>query len=213
MQEIRILTADIRANEEKIREHGKRADSIVKSMLQHSRSSTGQMEPTDVNALCEEYVRLAYHGMRAKEKNFNVDIRSYLSNGLPDVPMIRQDIGRVLLNIVNNAFHAVMERNSKAPAGYQPTVTIKTFIPADSRITAGKSVRMICMSIGDNGTGIPEALQKKIFQPFFTTKPTGQGTGLGLSLSYDIIRAHGGELTLESEPGRGTTFLIQLPIA
>jgi signal transduction histidine kinase len=171
------------------------------------------MEPTDVNALCEEYVRLAYHGMRAKEKNFNVDIKSYLSNGLPDVPMIRQDIGRVLLNIVNNAFHAVMERNSKAPAGYQPTVTIKTFIPADSRITAGKSVRMICMSIGDNGTGIPEALQKKIFQPFFTTKPTGQGTGLGLSLSYDIIRAHGGELTLESEPGRGTTFLIQLPIA
>jgi signal transduction histidine kinase len=151
--------------------------------------------------------------MRAKDKNFNVNLKTYLSNGLPEVPMIRQDIGRVLLNIVNNAFHAVMEKSQSAAPGYAPTVTIKTFIPADSKISAGRAVKMINVSIADNGTGIPDALRKKIFQPFFTTKPTGQGTGLGLSLSYDIVRAHGGELMLESVAGEGTTFVIQLPIA
>jgi signal transduction histidine kinase len=213
LEEIRALVEDIHANEIKIREHGKRADSIVKSMLQHSRSSTGQQEPVDVNALCDEYVKLAYHGMRAKEKNFNANLKTYLTNGLPEVPMVRQDIGRVLLNIVNNAFHAVTERSMTAREGYQPTVTIKTFMPSDSKIVAGKAVRMVSISIADNGTGIPDALRKKIFQPFFTTKPTGQGTGLGLSLSYDIVKAHGGEITVDSEPGQGTTFLIQLHIA
>ncbi len=213
LEEIRDLAADIQSNEQKIREHGKRADSIVKSMLQHSRISAGQKEATDINALCEEYVRLAYHGMRAKDKNFNVNLKTYLSNGLPEVAMIRQDIGRVLLNIVNNAFHAVMEKSQAAGAGYAPTVTIKSFIPADTRISGGKAVKMINVSIADNGTGIPDALRKKIFQPFFTTKPTGQGTGLGLSLSYDIVKAHGGELSLESTAGEGTTFTIQLPVA
>ena len=212
-EEIRQLAVDIKSNEEKIREHGKRADSIVKSMLQHSRISSGQKEPTDINSLCDEYVRLAYHGMRAKDKNFNVSLKTFLSNGLPEVPVIRQDIGRVILNIVNNAFHAVMEKSQSAPAGYAPTVTIKSFIPADTRIVAGKATRMVCVSIADNGTGIPDALRKKIFQPFFTTKPTGQGTGLGLSLSYDLVKAHGGELVLESVAGEGTTFIIQLPIA
>jgi signal transduction histidine kinase len=158
-------------------------------------------------------VKLAYHGMRAKEKNFNANLKTYFSNGLPEVPMVRQDIGRVVLNIVNNAFHAVTEKSKNAGKDYQPTVTIKTFMPADSKIVSGKAVRMVSISIADNGTGIPIGLRKKIFQPFFTTKPTGQGTGLGLSLSYDIIKAHGGDLSLESEPGQGTSFLIQLPIA
>ena len=207
LEEVKALATDIKSNQEKIREHGKRADSIVKGMLQHSRRSSGQKESTDLNALCEEYLRLAFHGIRAKDKDFNAQLVTELDSGLPKVPIIPQDIGRVILNLLNNAFYAVNER-AKSPgpetgAAYQPTVTLRTR-------NLGKQVSI---SIEDNGKGIPDAIRDKIFQPFFTTKPTGQGTGLGLSLSYDIVnKGHGGELRAETTEGTGTTFLVQLPL-
>ncbi len=196
------LLNDIKANEEKIIHHGKRADSIVKGMLQHSRKSSGQKEPTDINVLCEEYLRLSYHGLRAKDKSFNANFETNLDEDIGKINIIPQDIGRVLLNLFNNAFYAVNERIASNRNSYKPTVLVST----------KKSENQVTITVSDNGNGIPQKILDKIFQPFFTTKPTGEGTGLGLSLSYDIIKAHGGEIKVNSIEGKGTEFIIQLPI-
>lgn len=194
------ILEDIRQNLEKITLHGKRADSIVKGMLQHSRSSSGQKEPTDINVLADEYLRLSYHGLRAKDKSFNADFKTNFAPDLPKVPVMGQDLGRVFLNLINNAFYAVTEKK-KTSEDYKPLVEVTTK-------NLGSSAQI---TISDNGGGIPEIIKSKIFQPFFTTKPTGKGTGLGLSLSYDIVRAHGGEIKVQSEEGKGTEFIITLP--
>lgn len=205
------IANDIKSNSEKINHHGKRADAIVKGMLQHSRTSSGKKEPTDINALCDEYLRLAYHGLRAKDKSFNAKFETHLDPDLPKVNVVAQDIGRVILNLINNAFYAVNEKfkvesqKSDLPAGqagYEPMVTVST------SAQNGK----IEIRVSDNGNGIPDSIKEKIFQPFFTTKPTGQGTGLGLSLSYDIItKGHGGEIKLMTGENPGTEFVILLP--
>lgn len=203
IQEVTSLAKDIRENESKINHHGKRADSIVKGMLQHSRKSAGQKELTDINVLCEEYLRLAYHGLRAKDKTFNAHFEMKPDMNLPNIMLMQQEMGRVILNLINNAFYAVNERKKKEDAAFIPSVIVRT-------LTDGKAVTIL---VEDNGSGIPEPVQQKIFQPFFTTKPTGEGTGLGLSLSYDIIKAHGGTISLQSKEGEGTRFSINLPIA
>jgi signal transduction histidine kinase/ketosteroid isomerase-like protein len=203
IEEVKALAIDIRSNQEKIREHGKRADSIVKGMLQHSRSSSGVKEPTDINKLADEYLRLAYHGLRAKDKSFNASIETDFNNDIGPIPLMPQEMGRVLLNLFNNAFYAVHERSRSGIQGYEPTVTVST------KTHNAK----VYISVQDNGPGVPETIWEKIFQPFFTTKPTGQGTGLGLSLSYDIVtKGHGGEITLQTKDGVGTTFTISLPL-
>jgi signal transduction histidine kinase/ligand-binding sensor domain-containing protein len=195
------IAEDIRQNQEKINFHGKRADSIVKGMLQHSRASSGRKEPTDINALCDEYLRLSYHGLRAKDKSFNAKMETEFDPNLPKLNIMSQEVGRVILNLINNAFYAVTDKKKSSGPDYQPTVTVSTN-QADGRVD-------ICVK--DNGTGIPSRVLDKIFQPFFTTKPTGQGTGLGLSLSYDIIKANGGEIKVETKEGEGTKFIIELP--
>ena len=206
LNEVQAIAKDIIDNEEKINHHGKRADAIVKGMLQHSRSSTGRKEPTDINVLCEEYLRLAYHGLRAKDKSFNTDILTDFDHSIGKIDIISQDMGRVILNLINNAFYAVDAKKSayaKASADiYEPTVSVST----------KKNNGKVEISVKDNGSGIPQKVLDKIFQPFFTTKPTGQGTGLGLSLAYDIVKAHGGELKVNTEEGTGSEFIIQLPI-
>ena len=201
-EEAKKIAADIVANEEKIGEHGKRADAIVKGMLQHSRISSGQKEPTDINALCEEYLRLAFHGMRAKDKSFNAEWKTDLDPAIEKIPAIPQDLGRVLLNLYNNAFYAVDQKARQTSNGFIPQVTIRT---------RKKNDRALIL-VEDNGAGIPDKLKGKIFQPFFTTKPAGQGTGLGLSLTYDIVKAHGGDLIAESKEGIGSTFIVSLPV-
>jgi signal transduction histidine kinase len=195
------ILGDIKENLSKIRHHGKRADSIVKGMLEHSRKQSGEKVPTDINALADEYLRLSYHGMRAKDKSFNADFNMDFDPNIPKVGLVAQDIGRVLLNLINNAFYAVNEKSKQHPDGFKPTVTVKT-----SKLSDRVEVMVI-----DNGPGIPDHIQEKIFQPFFTTKPTGQGTGLGLSLSYDIVKAHGGDILVDSSPETGTQFTISLP--
>ncbi|MDQ6757446.1 MAG: ATP-binding protein, partial [Bacteroidota bacterium] len=194
------IANDIKENEEKINHHGKRADAIVKGMLQHSRQTSGVKEPTDINALCDEYLRLAYHGMRAKDKNFNATLKTDFDNSLGKINVVPQDIGRVLLNLINNAFYAIMEKAKQQPNGYEPTISV----------SSKKINNKVELTVRDNGQGIPQKILDKIFQPFFTTKPTGQGTGLGLSLSYDIIKAHGGEIKVETKEDEGTTFIIIL---
>jgi C4-dicarboxylate-specific signal transduction histidine kinase len=201
LEEVRALAEDIISNQGKISEHGKRADSIVKNMLQHSRTSSGTKEPTDLNKLADEYLRLAYHGFRAKDKSFNTNIRTNLDPNLPSIPVVPQDLGRVLLNLFNNALYAVNERKKTSGEGYEPEISLS------SEINNGK----VILTVTDNGPGIPAQIREKIFQPFFTTKPTGEGTGLGLSLSYDIVKAHGGEIKLEINPKGGTSFIVQLP--
>jgi signal transduction histidine kinase len=200
-EEAKKIGNDISANEEKINYHGKRADSIVKGMLQHSRTSSGQKEMTDINNLCDEYLRLAYHGLRAKDKSFNAKFETDFDETVGKLNVIPQDIGRVVLNLINNAFYVVSERKKLNEQGYEPTVSVSTFKEGDT----------IKIKVSDNGTGIPQKVLDKIFQPFFTTKPTGQGTGLGLSLSYDIIKAHGGELKVETIEGEFARFIIILP--
>jgi two-component system NtrC family sensor kinase len=196
------IANDIKENEQKINHHGKRADAIVKSMLYHSRSSTGKNEPTDINALADEYLRLSYHGLRAKDKSFNSKFETYFDISVGKINIAPQDIGRVILNLINNAFYAVSEKQKQNNPGYEPTVTVSTKKVKDK----------IEVRVKDNGNGIPQKVLDKIFQPFFTTKPTGQGTGLGLSLSYDIVKAHGGELKVETKEGEGSEFIIQLPV-
>ncbi len=199
-QEVNTIAKDIKENEQKINHHGKRADAIVKGMLQHSRNSSGQKEPTDLNALADEYLRLSYHGLRAKDKDFNAKFTTDFDENIGKVEVVPQDIGRVLLNLFTNAFYAVTEKKKQKGEDYEPTVTLST----------KKSGDKVEIRVKDNGMGIPLKVLDKIFQPFFTTKPTGQGTGLGLSLSYDIIKAHGGELKVETKDGIGATFIIQL---
>lgn len=193
---------DIESNEEKINHHGKRADAIVKGMLQHSRTNTGQKEITDINALAGEYLRLSYHGFRAKDKNFNAEIKTDFDLSIGKINVVPQDIGRVLLNLYNNAFYALSEKMKSAPNDYEPTISVST-----KKLSDRVEIKVI-----DNGNGIPQNIVDKIFQPFFTTKPTGQGTGLGLSLAYDIVKAHGGEIKVETKGGEGSEFIIQLPI-
>jgi signal transduction histidine kinase len=203
IEEAKAIAADVKQNLEKINHHGKRADAIVKGMLQHSRTSTGSKELTDINALCDEYLRLAFHGLRAKDNTFNAKLETDFDEDLGKVDAVPQDIGRVLLNLINNAFYAVNEKAKQNQAGYEPSVSVST------KREAGK----VIVTVADNGNGIPAAIKEKIFQPFFTTKPTGSGTGLGLSLSYDIItKGHGGELKLETKEGEGSVFFIQLPV-
>ena len=201
LEEVKAIAKDISFNSEKINHHGKRADAIVKGMLQHSRANTGQKEPTDINALADEYLRLAYHGLRAKDKSFNATMKTDFDNSIGMVNIIPQDMGRVILNLINNAFYAVDEKKKQAGDGYEPTVSIST----------KKMNNKVEIKVSDNGNGIPQKVLDKIFQPFFTTKPTGQGTGLGLSLSYDIVKAHGGELRVETKEGEGSKFIIELP--
>ena len=200
--EVNELLGDIYLNNEKISMHGKRADAIVKSMLQHSRATSGKKELTDINALCDEYLRLAYHGLRAKDKSFNAKFETDFDALLPKINVVPQDIGRVILNLINNAFYAVSQKKKENTAGYEPTVSVTT-----KRYTDHIELR-----VTDNGNGIPQKVLDKIFQPFFTTKPTGQGTGLGLSLSYDIVKAHGGEISVKTKEGEGTEFIIQFPM-
>ena len=202
-EEAKAIADEIKMSLEKINLHGKRADGIVKSMLQHSRTSNNKKEPTDVNVLADEYLRLAYHGLRAKDKSFNAALKTDYDENIGLIKIISQDIGRVILNLITNAFYAVMEKKKLQPEGYEPTVTVST----------KKIDNKIIVTVKDNGTGIPQKALDKIFQPFFTTKPTGQGTGLGLSLSYDIVtKGHGGELKVETKEGESTGFSVILPV-
>ena len=219
MEEVKAIVNDIAANEQKINHHGKRADAIVKGMLQHSRSSSGIKEPTDINALADEYLRLAYHGLRAKDKSFNATLKTDYDASIKNLNIIPQDIGRAILNLITNAFYAVAEKKKQqvkarqedhrlndsagqaGGRGYEPTVSVKT----------KKTGNRVEIKVKDNGNGIPQQVLDKIFQPFFTTKPTGQGTGLGLSLSYDIVKAHGGEFRVNTKEGEGAEFIIELP--
>ncbi|OIQ63431.1 sensor protein ZraS [mine drainage metagenome] len=200
-EDVIAIADDLTQNLEKIRHHGKRADAIVKGMLQHSRATSGQKVPTDLNALADEYLRLAYHGLRSKDKEFNAELITHFDEKLPKVNVVPQDIGRVLLNIINNAFYATQQKAKTAGPDYKPTVEVST----------SQAGGQVIISVKDNGPGIPDAIKDKIMQPFFTTKPTGEGTGLGLSLSYDIIvKAHGGAIDLVSSSGAG--FIISLPL-
>ena len=250
MEEAKAIASDLKVNLEKIHHHGKRAEAIVKGMLQHSRTSTGAKEPVDINGLCDEYLKLAYHGWRAKDKSFSAEFKTSFDPDLPKIEAVPQDIGRVLLNLINNAFYAV-DKKSKDLTGLKKDLTglkkdltgfenlsglereadqlnltgfknlsgleakrsyaLSPFIPTVT-VSTRKNGPGIEISVKDNGTGIPEEIKNKIFQPFFTTKPTGQGTGLGLSLSYDIIKAHGGALKVETVEGQGTEFIVQIPI-
>ncbi len=199
--EAKEIANDIAENEQKINHHGKRADAIVKGMLQHSRSSSGVKEPTDINALADEYLRLAYHGLRAKDKTFNADFKTDFDDSIGKIEVVPQDMGRVLLNLYNNAFYAVAEKRKQSNEMYKPEVSVST------KQVDGK----VEIVVKDNGNGIPQKVMDKIYQPFFTTKPTGQGTGLGLSMSYDIIKVHDGELKVKTKEGEFAEFIIQLP--
>ncbi|HVS92626.1 MAG TPA: HAMP domain-containing sensor histidine kinase, partial [Mucilaginibacter sp.] len=202
-EDVIAIADDLTQNLEKIRHHGKRADAIVKGMLQHSRTSSGQKELTDINLLADEYLRLAYHGLRAKDKDFNAELVTRFDEKLPKIEAVPQDIGRVLLNVINNAFYAVQQKAKIAGPDFKPTVEVSTAQQNGS----------VVMSVKDNGTGIPENIREKIMQPFFTTKPTGEGTGLGLSLSYDIVvKGHGGKINVESRDGEGSQFTVILPL-
>jgi len=203
LEDAKALAKDIKENEQKINHHGKRADSIVKGMLQHSRNSNGQKELTDINALTDECMRLSYHGLRAKDKTFNAKTETVFDDSLPKVNIVPQDIGRVVLNLFTNAFYSVMQKKKRLGDAFEPVVTVRT----------SKTARAVSISIRDNGNGIPQTVIDKIFQPFFTTKPVGEGTGLGLSMSYEIIsKGHGGELKVDSKEGEYAEFTIILPI-
>jgi two-component system, NtrC family, sensor kinase len=209
---VKDILSDLSSNQEKINHHGKRASNIVKGMLEHSRASTGVKELTDINKLADEYLRLSYHGLRAKDKDFNADFSTEFEDNLPKLSVIPQDLGRVLLNLINNAFYAVNQRQQlgssfKLEPSYAENYTPSVFVSTQ------QLENQIIIKVKDNGTGMSESVKAKIFQPFFTTKPTGQGTGLGLSLAYDIVtKGHGGELRVETKEGEGSTFIIQLPI-
>jgi signal transduction histidine kinase len=201
MQLAKEIAEDIEQNLEKINHHGKRAADIVKGMLQHSRTSTGQKEPADINALADEYLRLAYHGLRAKDKSFNAKMNTNFDVTVGMIDVVPQDIGRVILNLITNAFYVVDEKKKLLKDGFEPVVSVST----------KRMNNQISISVKDNGNGIPKNILDKIFQPFFTTKPTGQGTGLGLSLAYDIVKAHGGLIDVISEKDKGTEFIVSIP--
>ena len=199
------MFTDLILNQERIQQHGNRASSIVKGMLEHSRTSKGKREWIDINQLADEYLRLSYHGLRARDKSFNADYKTELSDSLTKIQVIPEDFGRVILNLINNAFYAVNDRKKRDTSGsYKPKVTVTTQL----------NNKQIMIKVIDNGTGIPKEIREKIFQPFFTTKPSGEGTGLGLSLSHEIVtKGHSGTLEVQSEEGEGTTFIITLPIS
>jgi signal transduction histidine kinase len=199
---VRSIAGDVIENEKKILHHGKRADAIVKSMLQHSRNNTGIKELSDINALCDEYLRLSYHGLRAKDKSFNAKFETNFDSSIEKINVVPQELGRVILNLINNAFYAVSEKKKQLGTGFEPTITVSTRKVKDQ----------VEIKVKDNGHGMSQTVLDKIFQPFFTTKPAGQGTGLGLSLSYDIVKSHGGEIKVDTRKGEGTEFLILLPI-
>jgi signal transduction histidine kinase len=211
MQEAKSIADDIEINELKITHHGRRADSIVKGMLQHSRNSNGVKEPTDINSLADEYFRLAFHGLRAQNKSFTAKMHHDFDASIGPVTIVPQDIGRVILNLITNAFYAVTDKLKNQKNGYEPTVTVSTK-KLKPRLDDPSGQENVEIRVTDNGNGIPKKVIDKIFQPFFTTKPTGEGTGLGLSLSYDIVKAHHGEINLETKEGEGTTFIIKLPV-
>jgi len=200
--EVKVIAGNIKENQQKISQHGKRADFIVKGMLEHSRKNTGEKQLTDMNVLCDEFLKLSYHGLRAKDKSFNAEIVTHFDPNLRKVNVLQQDMGRVMLNLFNNAFYAVNQKSKTAVAGYKPEVTVTT--------SAEKGY--VVITVKDNGTGIPDPIKEKIMQPFFTTKPTGEGTGLGLSLTYDmVVKGHGGRIQVDSIEGEGSEFVIQLP--
>ncbi len=208
ISDAKAIAKDIKENEEKINHHGKRADAIVKGMLQHSRSSSGIKESTDINKLADEYLRLAYHGLRAKDKSFNATLKTDFDESLKPISIVPQDIGRAILNLITNAFYAVSEKKKKpGNENYEPVVTLRTrlILPPPGGLRGAE------ISVIDNGAGMDSAIISKIFQPFFTTKPTGSGTGLGLSLAYDIVKAHGGELRVNTTAGQGSEFIMALP--
>jgi two-component system NtrC family sensor kinase len=196
------ILSGLTQNLEKITHHGKRADSIVKSMMQHSRSGTGQKEPVDINALADEYLRLAYHGLRSKDKTFNARLNTHFDEKIEKIKIVPADVSRVLLNLYNNAFYSIQKKKKELGNIFSPTIDVSTRLHED----------IVEIRIKDNGIGIPEALLEKVYQPFFTTKPTGQGIGLGLSLSYDIIKAHGGQMKIETKEGEFAEVIIHVPI-
>jgi len=203
MNEVKMIAASIKENEQKITMHGKRADGIVKGMLQHSRTNTGERQLVDINEVTDEYLRLAYHGLRAKDKVFNAEMITHFQPELPQINIVQQNIGRVLLNLFSNAFYAVNLKAKTGPSGYKPEV----------RVTTLSENGKVVIKIKDNGNGIPEDIKDKIMQPFFTTKPTGEGTGLGLSLTYDmIVKEQGGTIDINSNEGEGAEFIIRLPV-
>jgi signal transduction histidine kinase len=200
---IKTITDDLETNMEKITHHGKRADAIVKSMLQHSRTSAGQKEPTDINSLADEYLRLSYHGLRAKDKSFNASIKTDFDENIGKINIVAQDMGRVLLNLFNNAFYSVSEKKRQKGAEFDPIVSVTSKMMGDK----------VEIRVRDNGLGVSQIVQDKIYQPFFTTKPAGHGTGLGLSLSYDIVtKEHSGQIKLETREGEFAEFIIELPV-
>ncbi|HEY4195085.1 MAG TPA: ATP-binding protein [Mucilaginibacter sp.] len=203
-EEVKAIAASIKENEQKITQHGKRADGIVKGMLQHSRTNTGEKQLVDMNELTDEYLRLAYHGLRAKDKLFNAEMSTHYEPGLPKISVVQQNIGRVMLNLFSNAFYAVNLKSKTVGSGYKPEIMVTT-LSENGKVT---------IKIKDNGNGIPEDIKDKIMQPFFTTKPAGEGTGLGLSLTYDmIVKEHGGSIDINSIEGEGAEFIITLPIS
>jgi two-component system NtrC family sensor kinase len=219
-EEAIAIAENIKDNEQKITHHGKRADSIVKGMLQHSRTSSGQKEPTDINALADEYLRLAYHGLRAKDKTFNATMKTDFDESIGKINVVSQDIGRVFMNLFTNAFYSITEKkptlSSRNESGisaegevkYEPTVSVST-----RKISLPSGAGGVEIRVWDNGMGIPQKVLDKIYQPFFTTKPVGQGTGLGLSLSYDtIVKVHGGQMYVETKEGEFAEFIIRLPV-
>jgi signal transduction histidine kinase len=204
LEEVKTIAINIKENQQKISQHGKRADFIVKGMLQHSRTNTGERQPTNINLLADEFLKLSYHGLRAKDKSFNAGIITHFADDLPKINVVQQEIGRVLLNLFNNAFYVVLQKQKTAGNDYKPEVSV----------TTSTQNGQVIISVKDNGNGIPDAIKDKIMQPFFTTKPTGEGTGLGLSLSYDIVvKGHGGSLQVNSKEGEGSEFTITLPSA
>jgi two-component system, NtrC family, sensor kinase len=197
------IAGDIKENEQKISMHGKRADSIVKSMLEHSRISSGEKQLTNINALADEFIKLSYHGLRAKDKSFNAEMTAHFDPELPKINVMQQDIGRVLLNLFNNAFYAVNQKKKKAGQDYKPEVSV----------TTSTKNGWVMIKVKDNGIGMPDAIKEKIMQPFFTTKPTGEGTGLGLSLTYDmVVKGHGGKIEVNTKEGEFTEFIVSLPL-
>ncbi|HTL07776.1 MAG TPA: ATP-binding protein [Chitinophagaceae bacterium] len=212
MEEVKAIADDIIANEQKINYHGKRADAIVKGMLQHSRSSGGQKEPTDINALADEYLRLAYHGLRAKDKSFAATMKTDFDESIGKINVIPQDLGRVILNLITNAFYVVAEKKRPLTPDGRVNLASKDYVPTVT-VSTKKTGNKVEIKVADNGNGIPAHILDKIFQPFFTTKPTGQGTGLGLSMSYDIVtKGHGGELKVSTKENEGSVFTILLPL-
>jgi signal transduction histidine kinase len=208
IEEVKAIAMDLKENELKINHHGKRADAIVKGMLQHSRTSTGKKELTDINALADEYLRLSYHGLRAKDNSFNASFKTHFDESIGNIEVAPQDIGRVLLNLFNNAFYSVNEKKKQMNGSYVPVVSV---VSKQINLPSGQS--KIEIRVSDNGLGIPQQVIDKIYHPFFTTKPTGAGTGLGLSLSYDIItKGHSGDLKVETKEGEFAEFIVELPV-